>query len=154
MPILEKKKRTLLPSFVTDIFNTEKLLPTMFEEKNNKIKVNNNENLISPNANIIENDHAFIIEVAAPGFECRNFNVEIDNSILTISAESENQNRERTKNYRVKEFSCISFMRSFVLPSNSFADRIDATYDNGILHLLIPKREILISRPDRQNIIA
>ncbi len=153
MPILGEKKRAMLPSFITDIFDTEKLLPSMFDEKKNQAKLNDKD-LTYPNANIIENDADFIIEIAAPGFECRNFIVEIENSILTISAKSEDEKRAQTKKYRIKEFSNNSFTRSFVLPSNSLADRIDATYDNGILHLLIPKRQVIISRPDRQNRVA
>jgi HSP20 family protein len=139
-------KRATLPSLVSDILNTGRFLPNVFDLERNLFDIDGGA-LVIPDANIIENDKDFKIELAAPGLERKDFKVEVENGVLTISAEKEEEKKEDRKNYRKREFSYSAFSRSFTLPDNSLPEKIDAKYDNGILHLTLPKKEISISKP-------
>ena len=70
----------------------------------------------SPAVNIIEKEKEYEIELAVPGFEKKDFNLEIDGDVLSISAEIKNENKEDKDSYYRKEFSFKSFKRSFSLP--------------------------------------
>ncbi len=95
-----------------------------------------------PAVNIKENDKNFEVEVAAPGMDKKDFKVEVENNVLTISAEKREEKKEKKNNYSRKEFSYESFERNFTLPQNVVdADKIKAKYENGILKIEIPKKE-------------
>ena len=99
-------------------------------------------NTTLPSVNIKENAGEFKVEVAAPGFDKGDFKLELNHDVLTVSSEkrTENENKE-DEHYSKREFSYQSFTRSFTLPHSADSERIDATYDKGILHVSIPKKE-------------
>ncbi|TDH20036.1 Hsp20/alpha crystallin family protein [Segetibacter sp. 3557_3] len=104
-----------------------------------------------PMVNIKETNDQYEVEVAAPGMSKEDFKVELNNDMLTISSEKthENEQREEEKFSR-REFSYQSFRRSFQLSRESVdADNIQAKYENGVLRLLIPKREEVKQKPSR-----
>jgi HSP20 family protein len=94
-----------------------------------------------PSVNIRETPKEYILEVAAPGLERKDFNIEVDNHTLSISAEKEEQKEEKSEDngYSRKEYSFNSFTRSFTLPDDVKENNIDAKYDNGILKVTVPK---------------
>ncbi|MBS3913024.1 MAG: Hsp20/alpha crystallin family protein [Bacteroidetes bacterium] len=92
-----------------------------------------------PSVNISEKENAFFIELAAPGLEKSDFKIEVEDQVLTISAEKKEEHLENKKNYKRQEFSYNSFSRSFSLPENTNTDDVQATYEKGILLLTIPK---------------
>ena len=96
-----------------------------------------------PSVNIKETENDFHVEVAAPGMNKEDFNIELDNNILTISSEKSNENVEKEgEKYSKREFSYQSFQRSFTLPQGMVnEDKIKAEYKDGVLNLTIPKRE-------------
>ena len=94
-----------------------------------------------PAANIIENADSFQLEIAAPGMKKEDFKINLENNILTISAELEDQIREEGKNYSRKEFYYGSFNRAFTLPKTIDLDKIKADYENGILKVALPKKD-------------
>lgn len=94
-----------------------------------------------PAVNIKENDKSFDIDVAAPGFDKGDFKLNIENNIMTISAERERESNEEKDSYTRKEFSYSSFSRSFTLPDNIKEDQIHAKYDKGLLHLTLQKSD-------------
>src|ERR1044072_6864743 len=95
-----------------------------------------------PAVNISENDKAWKIEVAAPGFSKEDFKIKLENELLTISAEHKQEENAEEKNYRRREFKKTSFTRSFRLKKeNVNEDGISASYDNVILNISIPKKE-------------
>lgn len=93
-----------------------------------------------PSANIIEKTNGFELEIAAPGLKKEDFNINLENSVLTISSEMEDEKREEGKNYTRKEFYFGSFSRSFTLPKSVDTEQIKADYDNGILRIDLPKK--------------
>ena len=94
-----------------------------------------------PAANILESPEAFQLELAAPGMNKDDFKIHLENNILTVSADMEDEKREEGKNYTRKEFYYGSFSRSFTLPKIIDFDKIKADYDNGVLKVLLPKKE-------------
>jgi HSP20 family protein len=95
-----------------------------------------------PAVNISENDKSWNIEVAAPGFKKEDFKIKLENDVLTVSAEHKQEENAEEKNYRRREFKKSSFSRSFRLKKeNVNEDGISASYDNGILNLILPKKE-------------
>ncbi|MCS7027196.1 MAG: Hsp20/alpha crystallin family protein [Bacteroidia bacterium] len=102
-----------------------------------------------PSVNIIENENGFRVEVAAPGLKKEDFKVSIDNNVLTISAEAKQEKEEKNERYTRREFSHTSFQRSFTLPQTIEIDQIDAKYEDGILHINLPKKEEAKPKPTR-----
>jgi HSP20 family protein len=94
-----------------------------------------------PAVNIKENKNEFKIEFASPGFTKKDFKIDLDQDVLTVSAEKDKEVIEEKEDYTRKEFSYNSFSRSFTLPKTVNAEKIDAKYNDGILKLSIPKKE-------------
>ena len=102
-----------------------------------------------PAVNVKESDNEFCIDVAAPGMSKEDFQVNYENGSLTITSEKkaghEEKNGERVTR---KEFSYQAFQRSFNVPQNIVnADKIEAKYEDGILHIKLPKREEARPKP-------
>lgn len=139
----------------------ENYLPSIFDRFwNNELMDWGHSNFSSTNTslpavNVKETDDDFIIELAAPGMEKKDFKINFKNNVLTISSERENKNEEKNDNYTRKEFSYQSFQRSFTVAENAVkGDKISAKYNNGILNITLPKREELKPQPEREITIS
>jgi HSP20 family protein len=109
-----------------------------------------NTNTTLPSVNIKENPNEYRVEVAAPGFDKNDFKLQIDHDLLTISSEKQVENETKeSERFTKREFSYQSFSRSFTLPETADGDRINASYDNGILNVTIPKKEEAKPKPSR-----
>ncbi len=95
----------------------------------------------NPSVNVKETKDAFVLSVAAPGFSKETFNVKVEDTLLTISAEATEQKLNEGEKFTRKEYVHASFKRSFTLPKTVLADKIAATYENGILEVTVPKME-------------
>ncbi len=96
----------------------------------------------SPATNIIDRKDDFLIEIAAPGYQKQDFNIELDQNYLTVSAErKQDKNISRNETYIRKEFNYHDFKHTFSLSDWVIKNKIDANYENGILRVSIPKRE-------------
>lgn len=102
-----------------------------------------------PAVNIKETDTSFGIELAAPGKTKEDFNIEIDHNVLTISSEEKSEKEANQGKYTRKEFNYSSFRRAFTLPETVNTDSINATYENGVLHVALPKKEEALPKPKR-----
>lgn len=94
-----------------------------------------------PAVNIVEKQNHFEISLAAPGMKKDDFNIDVEGNLLTISAESEQKQEERDERHTRQEFNYTSFSRAFTLPDGVMRDKIDASYENGLLRLMLPKTE-------------
>jgi len=97
--------------------------------------------LTMPSVNIQENKDDFSVTLAAPGLKKEDFKIEMDGHQLTISSEKEETADTMEEKYSRKEYNYSSFSRSFTLPESVDANKITANYQNGILHLQLPKKE-------------
>ncbi|MFP4488330.1 MAG: Hsp20/alpha crystallin family protein [Bacteroidales bacterium] len=105
-----------------------------------------------PAVNVRENDNEIFIDLAAPGLKKSDFNVSYDNGRLLISCEKKDEKTDKDGD-RVtrREFNYQSFQRSFNIPENMVdADKINAKYNDGILHLTLPKREEVKPKPSKE----
>lgn len=94
-----------------------------------------------PAVNVKETDKSYEINLAAPGLEKSDFKIDLNGNMITISAEKEKTEEEREDGFTRKEYNFNSFSRSFTLPEDTMADKIDANYVNGELKLMLPKKE-------------
>lgn len=105
-----------------------------------------------PAINVKESDNEFLIDVAAPGLKKEDFTVNYDNGRLSISSEKQNELEEKEgEKITRREFSYQSFQRSFTIAENVVdSEKIGANYENGILHIKLPKREEVKPKPAKQ----
>lgn len=147
--IPKRRSERILPSLMGDFFNNDRFLLDFSGDF-----FNSNFLEVIPEANVVENNKEYQIELAAPGLDRKDFKVEVDNDVLSISAEKEEEIKKEDKNYRSREFSYGSFCRSFMLPQNLITDKIDAKYENGILKLVLPKMEVTVQKPLKKIKVA
>lgn len=95
-----------------------------------------------PPVNIVETDNGYLLEVAIPGLEKGDFAIQLEGNLLTISTEKKEPLKKENEKVVRKEFSIKSFKRSFTLDEKIEATSIEAKYENGILKLNLPKKEV------------
>lgn len=102
---------------------------------------NNNEgiNAFVPTVNTRESDNAYHIDVDLPGVKKEEIKVDISKNILTISGERKTKQEINEDDYHKVETSFGKFSRSFTLPENADIETIEASSDDGVLEILIPK---------------
>jgi HSP20 family protein len=101
--------------------------------------------------NIKESTDEFEVELAAPGLDKKDFNIELNNDMLTISSEKKIENEiKEGQQFARREFSYQSFSRSFTLPNTVDNEKIRAKYENGILRVSIPKKDEAKPKPVKQ----
>lgn len=105
-----------------------------------------------PAVNVWEEVDKFNLELSAPGFEKADFKIVLNNGVLNVSGEHKAEKETTEKNYTRKEYNYGSFQRSFTLPEDVNEEKIDAKYENGILKVVLPKKEGKIQTTKEINI--
>lgn len=93
----------------------------------------------SPKVDIVETDKEFTIKAELPEVNKEDVKVNVENGVLTLSGERKQEKEEKDKKFHRIERFYGSFLRSFTLPSNVDADKVKATFKNGMLNLSLPK---------------
>lgn len=122
-------------SLLSDIFDSEGFTDGKFWNRN-----------WIPAVNVVDGEQNYEIEVAAPGMKKSDFKVQVENGVLTISAECKAEKEEKKKNYTRQEYSYNSFSRSFTMPADVKEDDMKALYEDGVLKLTIAKKATAVSR--------
>ena len=138
MNLIRRTSNPLFPSLLDEFFGSD----TPFSGLSNRSHV--------PSVNISETDTNFELALASPGKTRKDFNVELDDHVLTISSESKHEDESKTDQYTRREFRYDNFQRSFRLPETVDTAGIKAKYDNGILTISLPKHEEAIPEPKKQ----
>lgn len=135
------------PSFLDEFFGGD-----IFDSTNSANRIGNS----LPAVNIQENKDEFRVEVAAPGMKKDDFEIELNNNMLVISSEKKDERTEedKGKKFTRREFNYSSFKRTFTLPDTVDSEKINAKYNDGVLNLVIPKREEAKEKPKRKIEIA
>ena len=95
----------------------------------------------TPRANVFQTDDGFRLDLAAPGFSRSDFDINVKDSVLTISSKEVDEVPDTNENYSSREFTQSSFSRSWTLPESANVDVITARYESGILSLDIPSNQ-------------
>jgi HSP20 family protein len=149
MSSLTLSQKSLLPKLASDLFDTGKLFtPRMWDFDSDLLDAGFARSI--PSVNIIENNVDFKIDVAAPGLDKKDFKISVENNTLSVSAEKSKETKTEKDNFTRKEFSYTNFTRSFRLPENCVPDKIEAKYENGILRLSLPKKEVTVTKAPRE----
>ncbi|MGM0479707.1 MAG: Hsp20/alpha crystallin family protein [Bacteroidota bacterium] len=127
MEIIRKNNR-VLPSFFSDVERDFFGSPEM-------------EQLTNVAVNVKENKNEFVIEMAVPGFKKEDLQLHIDGDRLTVEAEMNDQIEEEKDRYTRREFKYGTFKRTFTLPKETDVEKIEATCNNGVVEINIPKPE-------------
>ncbi|MBN8862661.1 MAG: Hsp20/alpha crystallin family protein [Sphingobacteriales bacterium] len=94
-----------------------------------------------PAVNITEHEKEYQVALAAPGLRKDDFKIDMDGNMVTISSAKEESKEDKDKRYTRREYSYSSFSRSFTLPEDVNRDKIEARYEDGVLTLLLPRKE-------------
>ena len=94
----------------------------------------------TPAVDILETDEAFVVQAQLPGLEKKDVKVEINNNTLTLSGERKKTDETKGENYHRIESVFGQFRRSFSLPTNIEAEKIEAKFKNGVLEVTVAKK--------------
>ena len=107
-------------------FNVEPLFRRQFDWK-------------APAVDIVEKDGAFEVTAEVPGLDAKGLEVTLRNGNLVIKGEKQEETKEESKDYHLHERHFGSFERAFALPEGIDADKIEASFEKGILKVTLPK---------------
>lgn len=107
-----------------------------------------------PSVNIKERTTDFVIDLAVPGMDKKDFKVEVENNVLTISGERHEENKQENEKHTRREFHYGAFTRSFTLPESANAEDVKAEYKNGILAITVAKKEDAKEKGKKEIVIA
>lgn len=139
---LVKTNYPLFGNLFDDFFGTE-----LADWRNQNFSATNT---TLPKVNIKEDESGFVVEMAAPGMKKGDFKINVDNSLLTISSQKQEEQKEgEGEKYTRREFAYQAFTRSFTLPNSADADKVSASYNDGILTVTIPKKEEAKPKPPK-----
>jgi HSP20 family protein len=135
---LIRKQNPFFPSLVDELFNQDRRVRTSSISST------------TPAVNLIEQDTQFLIELAAPGNKKEDFEIEIEDGILSISSSSNKEdNTSEKETFTRHEFSYNSFRRSFTIPESVDVSSIEATYNEGVLLIKLLKLEEALPQPKK-----
>ena len=137
MNLVHRNTNQLFTSFFDDFFGSN-----IFDSRT--LKRNH-----LPSVNILDNEKFFELNLAAPGKNRKDFIIELEDQILTISSESFTNNDD-SDNFTRQEYRYGNFKRSFRLPDSINTSLIKAKYENGILSISLPKHKEAIPEPKKQ----
>jgi HSP20 family protein len=126
------RRPSLFNSFFDDFATKDLMFPSNFNLSDKGFR---------PSVNISNNEKDFGLEFAVPGFDKGDFEISAKDGILHVKAEKKTETEEKEENYTRKEFHYSNFERSFSIPDNVNDEAISAKYENGILHVSLPKME-------------
>lgn len=133
-----------LIKFPTRTLNTDSVNPfvnSVFDNLFNDSFISDRLVTRVPAVNITETPAAYNVELAAPGLQKSDFQINVDRDIISISVDKKEESEVSEKTYSKKEYSYTSFTRSFTLPDTVDHSNIAAEYTDGVLHVTIGKKE-------------
>jgi HSP20 family protein len=94
-----------------------------------------------PPVNIIEKENDYVLSLAVPGMKKEDFKIALDGVILTIGSAKEEDREEKEDRFTRREYNFLSFSRSFTLPEDVKPENIEAKYEDGVLKIVLPRKE-------------
>jgi HSP20 family protein len=131
---IQRRSNSSSGTILSDFFDSDNFweMPKLFSGRNQSL----------PAVNVKETDREYEIELAAPGIPKENIHVDVENDMLIIKGENTSQHESTgSNNFTRREFSSSSFERRFRLPEDVDLEKINASYKNGIVDIVVPKTE-------------
>ena len=139
MTLIKRNINNLVPSLWNDLLEKEwPLMPGLATVNGTNAPVN-----------VKENKDKFSLEILTPGFNKEDFKIDLDNNMLSVSVEKKDEilDSKLDEKFTRKEFSFHSFSKVFTMPESVDTEKMNATYNNGVLSIDIPKREEAKAKP-------
>ena len=133
---LIRKQAPFFPSLIDDFINQDWNLKTP-------------SSTTLPAVNIKDLDAQFEIELAVPGMKKSDFEIEVEDGLLSISSSLEEEQVTEKGKFTRREFSYNSFKRTFTIPESVDPSNIEAQYSDGLLQLRLPKRKEALPQPKK-----
>lgn len=133
---LIRKQAPFFPSLIDDFINQDWNLKTP-------------SSTTLPAVNIKDLDAQFEIELAVPGMKKSDFEIEVEDGLLSISSSLEEEQVTEKGKFTRREFSYNSFKRTFTIPDSVDPSNIEAQYSDGVLQLRLPKRKESLPQPKK-----
>src|SRR5512136_1428085 len=95
----------------------------------------------TPAIDVVETDDAIVLKAELAGMDPKDINIEVQDNVLTLSGERRFQEEVREDKYYRIERRYGSFSRSLALPPTADESKVEATYENGVLQITVPKAE-------------
>lgn len=116
----------------------------MFNElMNHQNEVSNKDWYLSPRVNIIRGADSFTIQFAAPGYQKEQFKISHEDDVLVVRAtvdKKDERQEEKNESFELREFAPVTFEKKFQLGENVAVEQISASYKDGILSVVLPKK--------------
>ena len=96
----------------------------------------------APSVDILETDNELVLKADIPGVDLKDIDIRIENGTLSIKGERKFEKEENNKGFHRLERSYGSFVRYFTLPETVDTEKVKAEYNNGVLNLTLPKKEV------------
>lgn len=100
----------------------------------------------SPAVDIAEDEKGYEIQLALPGMKKSDFKIDLVDRKLTVSGERKQEEKKEGKNFHSVETQYGAFKRSFFVPEDVIEEGVEAVYEDGLLSLVLPKKEKKISK--------
>jgi HSP20 family protein len=129
LPVSRRYNQNWLPSLFNDLFDDNWIERT---------------SVSTPAINVLENEHGYELELAAPGMTKDDFKVSLDDEgdlVINMEKKEETKDEKKRGRYLRREFSYSKFQQTMLLPDNADKEKITATVENGVLLVTIPKVE-------------
>lgn len=110
------------------------------------MKTKTNKETFSPLCDFEETDANYLLKIDVPGISKDNIKVEVLNNQLVVSGERKEEMTKETKFRHVEEIYHGRFQRVFSIPTNATLDKIEASYNEGVLRIILPKTTVVKSR--------
>lgn len=140
-PVREITAWRPVTDFATEFVNMQREIDRMFDHFRGGVFEEGSSAGVVPAVDIVERETDFLVKIELPGVNKEDVKITVQNDVLTIKGEKKLEMEKKGDTYRRVERSYGIFQRSFPLPASVKADRIEATYENGVLNVVLPKAE-------------
>lgn len=126
-------------NFAAEFVNMQREIDRMFDRFHGGMIDNGETSTWLPAIDVVENQDDYVVKAELPGVDKNDVKITVHNDVLTIRGEKKSEKEEKENSYHRIERSFGVFQRSFALPKPVQNEKIEASYDNGVLTVRLPK---------------
>lgn len=126
---------------VSDFLGMQREIDRMFDRPRGNPSEDSTTATWLPAVDVVEGGSDYTVRVELPGVDKKDVAITVHNDVLTIRGEKKREEEKKDKNYHRIERSYGIFQRSFTLPSSVKSEKIEATFESGVLSVMLPKAE-------------